>query len=154
MPSDGSSSSTGSTNFTHPCPTPLFHKSILNSWTHIKTLPLNAHYPQLSTARAALLGLYLGDEDPWLMNAKGMAGVVTAPDDAEAQGTPCFHQVDFLKGTRSRVKGNEGYHLQTTNANKHRVGVFCMGKNKVNTHGTRGLPMWDSTTWRRATRGL
>lgn len=31
------------------------------------------------------------------MNPKGMTGMVAASDDAEAQGTTCFHQVNFLK---------------------------------------------------------
>lgn len=31
------------------------------------------------------------------MNPKGMTGMVTASNDAEAQGTTCFHQVNFLK---------------------------------------------------------
>lgn len=79
--------------FTHPSPMPLFHKSILTSKFFTSIPIINSS----GTVRAAFLGHYLGDEDTWLMNPKGMTGMVAASDDAEAQGTTCFHQVNFLK---------------------------------------------------------
>jgi len=47
--------------------------------------------------------------------------MVTASYDAESQGTTCFYKVNFLEGTRSRVKGNKGYDTSTTNTEKHGV---------------------------------
>lgn len=107
MPSDGSSSSTSSTNnpSSHiPLLCPYFTNPSCTSGPTPKSFTLIPIINRSGTLRAAFLGLYLGDEDTWLMNPKGMTGMVTASHDAEAQGTTCFHQVNFLKAEEAASK--------------------------------------------------
>lgn len=53
--------------------------------------------------------LYLGNEDPWIMDSKGVARVITAPHNAESQGATSFDQAHLLHREREThtKKGGE-----------------------------------------------